>query len=146
MPNQVQVGVIGTSWFADGMHLPNLKSHPQAEIAAICGRKRDRAEEMAKKYGIPLVFTDYREMIEKGDLHAVEVITPDDLHYPMAMDALDAGLHFVYVGNVPGHAAQNTVCPACAQTVIERKGYRILLNRLREGRCPCGESIPGLWA
>jgi predicted dehydrogenase len=75
------------------MHLPNLKSHPQAEIAAICGRNRDRAEEMAQKYEIPLVYTDYREMIEKSDLHAVEVITPDDLHYTMTMDVLDAGLH-----------------------------------------------------
>ena len=93
MSDSVRVGVIGTSWFADLMHLPNLKSHPRAEIAAICGRNRERAEEMAKKYGIPSVFTDYREMIEKGDLHAVEIVTPDDLHYPMTMDALDAGLH-----------------------------------------------------
>ena len=93
MSDRVRVGVIGTSWFADMMHLPDLKSHPQAEIAAICGRNRERAEEMAKKYEIPTVYTDYREMIEKGDLHAIEIITPDDLHYPMAMDALDAGLH-----------------------------------------------------
>jgi len=93
MGEQVRVGVIGTSWWADMMHLPSLKSHPRAEIAAICGRNRDRAEEMAKKYGIPLVFTDYREMIEKGNLQALVIAAPDDLHYPMTMDALDAGLH-----------------------------------------------------
>ena len=93
MSDQVRVGVIGTSWFADLMHLPNLKSHPQAEIAAICGRKRERAQEMASKYEIPLVFTDYREMIDQGNLQAVVIVTPDDLHYPMTMDALDAGLH-----------------------------------------------------
>lgn len=93
MSDPVRVGVIGTSAFAEMVHLSNLKSHPQAEIAAICGRNPDRAREMAKKYEIPLVFTDYREMIEKGDLHAIEVIAPDDLHYPMTMDALDAGLH-----------------------------------------------------
>ena len=75
------------------MHLPNLESHPLAELAAICGRHHIRTEEMAHKYDIPLVFTDYREMIEKGDLDAVVVATPDDLHYQMTMAALDARLH-----------------------------------------------------
>lgn len=50
---------------------------------------------MAKKYGIPRVFSDYREMIEKAKVDAVVVATPDDLHYPMTMAALDAGLHVV---------------------------------------------------
>ena len=75
------------------MYLPSLKSHPQAEIAALCGRNRDRAQEMARKHIVPTVFTDYREMIEKGGLDAIVVATPHDLHYPMTMEALDAGLH-----------------------------------------------------
>ena len=95
MPEKIRVGLIGTSWWADSHHLPALGSHPRAELAAICGRDRRRAEEMAKKYGVPLVFTDHREMIEKAELEAVVVATPDDLHYGMVMDALDAGLHVV---------------------------------------------------
>src|SRR5262245_49187467 len=93
MGEKVRVGVVGTSWYADWMHLPNLKSHPHAEVAAICGRNPERAAEMAGKYAIPSVFTDYREMIEKGRLDAVVVSTPDDLHYPVTMAALEAGLH-----------------------------------------------------
>ena len=93
MVDRVRVGMIGSSWWADGLHLPSLQSHPQAEIAAICGRSRDRAEEMAKKYAIPQVFTDYRQMIEQAKLDAVVIATPDDQHFPMAMAALDAGLH-----------------------------------------------------
>jgi predicted dehydrogenase len=93
MRDKVRVGVIGTSWYADIAHLPRVKSHPRAELAAVCGRNRERAQEMATKYDIPLIFTDYRQMIEKGNLDAVIVSTPDDLHYPMTMDALDAGLH-----------------------------------------------------
>ena len=95
MPGKIRVGLIGTSWWADRHHLPALKSHPRAELAAICGRDRRRAEEMAKKYGVPLVFTDHREMIEKAGLEALVVSTPDDLHYGMVMDALDARLHVV---------------------------------------------------
>ena len=93
MSDQVRVGVVGTSRYADFSHLPGVKSHPRAQLAAICGRNRDRADEMAAKYEIPQVFTDYREMIAKGSLDALVVATPDDLHYPITMAALDAGLH-----------------------------------------------------
>ena len=64
MTEKVRVGVIGTSWYADIAHLPRVKSHSCAELAAVCGRNRSRAEEMAYKYEIPTVFTDYRDMIE----------------------------------------------------------------------------------
>ena len=91
----VKVGVIGTIWYADLMHLPTLQSHPQAQIAAICGRSREPAAALAKKYAIPAMHYDYREMIEQGKLDAVVIATPDDLHYPMTMAALDAGLHVI---------------------------------------------------
>jgi predicted dehydrogenase len=93
MSQKIRVGIVSTSWWADLMFLPSLKSHPRAEITAICGRNRPRAEEMARKYAIPHVFTDYREMITQGNLQALIVATPDDLHYPITMDALAAGLH-----------------------------------------------------
>jgi predicted dehydrogenase len=48
---------------------------------------------MAIKYDVPMIYADYRAMIETDDLDAVVVSTPDDLHYPMTMAALDAGLH-----------------------------------------------------
>lgn len=93
MTESVRVGIVGTSWWADFMFLPSLKSHPQAQVVAICGRNRDRAVEIAKKYDIPQVFTDYQAMIAQGDLHALVVVAPDDLHYQITMAALEAGLH-----------------------------------------------------
>jgi predicted short-subunit dehydrogenase-like oxidoreductase (DUF2520 family) len=83
MLESVRVGVVGTSWFADGFHLPNLASHPRVEIAAICGRTRERAAELAAKYAVPRVFTDYRAMIASGALDALVVVTPDVLHHPI---------------------------------------------------------------
>ena len=93
MAERVRVGVIGTSWWADTVHLPSLRSHPRAQLAAICGRNPDRAQEIAHKYGIPAVYTDYREMIVRADLDALVIVTPDDQHHAMAMAALDKGLH-----------------------------------------------------
>ena len=57
------------------------------------------------------------------------------------------GLHYVYVGNVPGHPAENTYCPKCRRIVVERQGYTIGQIHLKKGKCGfCGETIPGIWA
>ncbi len=93
MPLPIRLGVIGTSVVSDVLHLPSIKSHPGAELAAICGRNQQRVVELATKYGIAGRFTDYRDMISRASLQAVVVATPDDLHHPMVMEALDANLH-----------------------------------------------------
>ncbi len=93
MQEQLRVGVIGASWYSDLRHLPALRSHPRAQTVAICDIDRDRAREMARKYDIRLVSSDYREVIDKGNLDALLVVTPDDTHHAITMAALDAGLH-----------------------------------------------------
>ncbi|MCA0293729.1 MAG: AmmeMemoRadiSam system radical SAM enzyme [Actinobacteria bacterium] len=61
--------------------------------------------------------------------------------------ALDAGLNFVYVGNVHDLAGETTHCPDCGLAVIRRDWYRILDYRLTaDGRCPaCGTVLPGVF-
>ena len=59
------------------------------------------------------------------------------------------GLHFVYAGNLPSRVGnwEDTRCPGCNATVIERSGYRIRKNRITaSGNCPdCARAIPGVW-
>jgi pyruvate formate lyase activating enzyme len=56
------------------------------------------------------------------------------------------GLHYVYVGNVPGHPAENTYCPGCGEIVIERMGYLVRKMNLHGGECgSCGRGIAGVW-
>ncbi len=61
----------------------------------------------------------------------------------------EAGLNFVYLGNLPGNLEpwENTRCPSCGTTVIERFGFYVLANRLTAtGCCPkCQQALPGLW-
>lgn len=60
--------------------------------------------------------------------------------------AHEEGLKFVYIGNVPGHDAENTYCPNCNQLLIQRLGYLIRQNLIQDGGCSnCGERIPGIW-
>lgn len=60
--------------------------------------------------------------------------------------AMDCGLKYVYIGNLPGHEAENTYCPKCRRMLIERKGYFVIQNNLMDGKCKfCGEKIDGVW-
>jgi predicted dehydrogenase len=91
--DRVRIGVIGTSWWADYFHFPALISHPKAAVVAVCGRNQARAREVADKHGVEHVYSDYQRMITDAGLDAVVVVAPDDLHFPMCMAALNAGLH-----------------------------------------------------
>jgi len=60
---------------------------------------------------------------------------------------LDAGLHHVYLGNVPGHEGEHTYCPGCGRLLIKRVGFFVLKNDLKAGACPkCGRKIAGVWS
>jgi len=56
------------------------------------------------------------------------------------------GLKYVYIGNVPGHPAENTYCPGCGRIAVERKGYTISAMNLKNGRCAeCQTDVAGVW-
>ncbi len=60
----------------------------------------------------------------------------------------EEGLRFVYAGNLPGQVGEweNTRCPACRKTLVEREGFLVRQNRIRDGACPaCGTAVPGRW-
>ena len=59
-----------------------------------------------------------------------------------------AGLEYVYAGNLPGQVGsrENTICPNCSQVLIERCGFKVVSNLLCDGKCPiCRQEIPGYW-
>ena len=59
---------------------------------------------------------------------------------------IDAGLKYVYTGNVPGNAAENTYCYDCGEMVIERRGFQVSRLKVENGRCiRCGTEIDGVW-
>ncbi len=121
--NVVSVGMVGASWWADAMHLPALNSHPAARTIAICGRNRENAAKMAQTWRIPHVFTDYRDMIDNAPLDAIVISTPNNSHYPIAMKALEAGLHVLCEKPIALTYAQASEMAALAQ----RKGLKSLV-------------------
>ncbi len=91
---------------------------------------------------VPLHFSRFQPMYLVKNLPPTPVSTLEKAREA----ALEVGLHFVYVGNVPGHPAENTHCPKCDKILIRRTGYQIRDIRITRGTCQyCGTPIPGIW-
>jgi pyruvate formate lyase activating enzyme len=91
---------------------------------------------------VPLHFTQFHPQYLLKDLPVTRVETLE-----RAKSIADAeGLHYVYIGNVPGHAAQNTYCPRCSRLLVERAGFISGQMHIHDGGCAfCGNPIPGVW-
>jgi len=91
---------------------------------------------------VPIHFTQFHPEYLLKNLPITPVPTLD-----RAKAIADAeGLHYVYIGNVPGHPAENTYCPKCRRIVVERVGLMVKQMLIRKGACPfCGQQIPGIW-
>lgn len=58
----------------------------------------------------------------------------------------EAGLKYVYAGNLPGDEGEKTFCHHCSALLIDRFGFSVRENNIHNHRCPqCGENIPGVW-
>jgi len=70
--------------------------------------------------------------------------TPLDILEKAHDIAKKAGIRYVYIGNVPNHRTENTYCPKCSKVILERKGFTILANNIKDSKCLfCGQNIPG---
>jgi pyruvate formate lyase activating enzyme len=91
---------------------------------------------------VPIHFTRFRPLYLLKNLPPTPVETLERLK--AVADA--QGLQYVYLGNVPGHPAENTYCPKCHHIVIERAGFTIKQMNLQKGKCKnCQHPIPGVW-
>jgi len=60
--------------------------------------------------------------------------------------ALKVGIKYVYIGNVPGTPAENTYCPVCKKVLLERRGFTIIANNIKNSSCKfCGAPVSGVW-
>jgi predicted dehydrogenase len=91
--DKVRIGLIGTSWWADLMYLPSIRSHEGAEVVAVCGTDTGRTAAFAEKHSVARRYTDYTQMLADGGIDAVIISVPDDLHKQITLAVVDAGLH-----------------------------------------------------
>jgi pyruvate formate lyase activating enzyme len=91
---------------------------------------------------VPLHFTAFHPDFKLQDKPRTPAATLDRAR----QIALDAGLHYVYEGNIYSDGA-NTYCPQCSELLVRRSWHDVLENHLKAGACPkCGLKIAGVWA
>ncbi len=91
---------------------------------------------------VPLHFTRFHPTYKLKNLPA----TPPETLEKQYRIAKQAGIHYAYVGNLPGHEGENTYCHKCGKIVIRRIGFSVIENKLKDSKCPnCGQVIPGVW-
>jgi len=93
MERKLRCLVIGAGAFAEACHLPGLQAHPGAEVVALCSRRRERAEALAARFGVPRVETDLAAAIARDEVDAVSICTPNDAHREAALLAFAHGKH-----------------------------------------------------
>ncbi|HQF87216.1 MAG TPA: AmmeMemoRadiSam system radical SAM enzyme [Acidobacteriota bacterium] len=92
---------------------------------------------------VPLHLTRFHPMYKLQNLPPTPVATLEKL----SAEARQVGLKFVYVGNVYGHPEESTRCPSCNRMLIQRVGFEIVQNALKDGRCPsCQTRLPGVFS
>jgi len=72
--------------------------------------------------------------------------TPASLLHKAREIGIQAGLRYVYCGNIPGEEGEDTFCPQCGRRVIQRVGFRVIKNDIVGGTCRyCHAKVDGLW-
>ncbi len=103
--DKLLIGMIGLGGIATRSHLPALTRRPDVAIQAGAEIDAYQADRTQKRFGIPKIYQDYQEMLEREPLDAVYICLPNALHYPAASAAFRSGLH-VYCEKPVGLNAQ----------------------------------------
>ena len=88
----IRTAIVGTG-FMGRVHLEAIRRTEGVEVAAIVGRTEDAAQRLGAGFGVPLMKTDYRDVLRDRTIDAVHVCTPNAQHYSMTKDALETGKH-----------------------------------------------------
>ncbi|MHB8319408.1 MAG: Gfo/Idh/MocA family protein [Acidimicrobiales bacterium] len=89
---KVRLGVIGAGNIAD-LNVAGYLEHPKCDVLAVCDVNQDVAQDAAKKWNVPKVYTRIDDILADDEIDAVEVLTPTHLHHDHVIAALRAGKH-----------------------------------------------------
>jgi predicted dehydrogenase len=93
---KLRLGMIG-SQFAAHLHLNSLSTlrGSKVDVVAVASKNKEHAQSFAKRFNIPDYYDDYHRVLERKDVHVVDVCAATHLHHTMAIDAANAGKHII---------------------------------------------------
>lgn len=94
MSNQkLRIGIIGVGSWANRVHIPQVLSHPNAELVALSARTQEKLKTSGDEFGVKRLYADYEELLAQDDLDAVTISATHNAHFEIAKAALERGLH-----------------------------------------------------
>jgi len=90
---KIRFGVIGVGSWANRVLIPQILSHPHAELVALCARTEEKLRAAGEKFGVCRLYTDYEQLLAQAELDAVCISSTHNMHYEMAKAALQRSLH-----------------------------------------------------
>jgi predicted dehydrogenase len=88
----IKTAIFGTG-FMGRVHLEGIRRVESVEASAVVGRRADVARRLGAGFSVPMITTDYREVLRDASIDAVHICTPNAQHFPMAQDAVNSGKH-----------------------------------------------------
>ena len=89
----LKIGIIGTGKICQGVHLPAYDKIDDVEIVALCDIDENKLNSLKEKYPKARLYTDFEEMLNKEELDAVDICTPNNIHSKAAIYALNKGVN-----------------------------------------------------
>lgn len=89
----LKIGLLGCGTISQFAHLPALMRAKGIELTAMCDAGQDLLQLMGAQTGVRSLFTDYGQFLDKADMGAVLIAVPDEFHFSLARQALEAGKH-----------------------------------------------------
>ncbi|MFJ6157131.1 Gfo/Idh/MocA family protein [Pseudarthrobacter sp. NPDC092184] len=127
---ELRVGVVGIGW-AGQQHLMAYNALEGVRIVALAGMEEELRNSLQAEYSIPNAFADWKDMLEHGGLDAISVAVPTFLHAPIAIAALERGIHVLSEKPIARNAVEGQ-----AMVDAARKAGRVLdvaFNHRRRG-------------
>jgi predicted dehydrogenase len=120
----VGFGVIGTGIVGGAWHAHVYHQMPQAKLVAVCDLNEKLAKDIAQKYDVEHVYTDYRELLKNPDIQAVSIATPDFAHREIAVAAAEAGKHIL----VEKPLATNVEDAEAIMDAVNKAGVKLMVD------------------
>jgi predicted dehydrogenase len=92
---KIGIGIIGSRFAADLHAHTYERFREKIDLVAVCSKTKESAEDFAKKFKIPHIYTDHRQMLERKDIQVIDLCVTTNLHHTMAIDAANAGKHII---------------------------------------------------
>ena len=128
--DELRVGVVGIGW-AGQQHLKAYASLAGVRIVSLAGMEQDLRDSLQAEYSIPNAFSGWEDMLEHGDLDAISVAVPTFLHAPIAIAALERGLHVLSEKPIARNAVEGQAMVDAARTA--GRVLDIAFNHRRRG-------------